>query len=61
MTDPALCGPVTLALPQDIQAQAYDYPADFFEPETLTFRAPPPDAVELERAAAMIRAAKRPC
>jgi len=60
LTDPALCGPVTLALPQDIQAAAYDYPADFFEPEKLTFRAPPPDATELERAATMIRAAKRP-
>jgi 3D-(3,5/4)-trihydroxycyclohexane-1,2-dione acylhydrolase (decyclizing) len=60
MTDPALCGPVTLALPQDIQAQAYDYPADFFEPETLVVRATPPDAAELERAAALLRAAKRP-
>ncbi len=60
LTDPALCGPVTLALPQDVQAAAYDYPADFFEPETVTFRAPPPDAAELERAAAMVRAAKRP-
>jgi 3D-(3,5/4)-trihydroxycyclohexane-1,2-dione acylhydrolase (decyclizing) len=60
LTDSALCGTVTLALPQDIQAAAYDYPADFFEPEKLTFRAPPPDAVELERAATLIRAAKRP-
>jgi 3D-(3,5/4)-trihydroxycyclohexane-1,2-dione acylhydrolase (decyclizing) len=60
MTDPALCGPVTLALPQDIQAEAYDYPTDFFEPELLVFRAPPPDAGELERAAALLRAAKRP-
>ena len=60
MTDPALCGPVTLALPQDIQAQAYDYPADFFEPETLLVRATPPDAGELERAAALLRAARRP-
>src|SRR5215831_8663886 len=32
LTDSALCGPVTLALPQDIQATAYDYPADFFAP-----------------------------
>ena len=60
MTDPALCGPVTLALPQDVQAQAYDYPADFFEPELLRFRAPPPDAGELERAANLVRQAKRP-
>jgi 3D-(3,5/4)-trihydroxycyclohexane-1,2-dione acylhydrolase (decyclizing) len=60
MSDPALCGPVTLALPQDVQATAYDYPADFFEPETVIFRAPPPDAAELERAAALVRGAQRP-
>src|SRR6202789_4685656 len=30
LTDPADCGPVTLCLPQDVQAEAYDYPADFF-------------------------------
>src|SRR5215831_16632228 len=60
LSDPALCGPVTLALPQDVQATAYDYPAAFFEPETVTFRAPPPDAAELQRAAALVRAAKRP-
>jgi len=60
LSDPALCGPVTLALPQDVQASAYDYPAAFFEPETVTFRAPPPDAAELQRAAALVRAAKRP-
>src|SRR5262249_1991886 len=55
-----LCGPVTLALPQDVQAAAYDYPAAFFEPQTVTFRAQPPDAIELERAATLVRAAKRP-
>ena len=32
LTDPALCGPVTLALPQDVQTMAYDYPDDFFAP-----------------------------
>ena len=60
MTDPALCGPVTLALPQDVQAQAWDYPADFFEPEQLGFRAPPPDAGELARCVSLLRAAMRP-
>jgi 3D-(3,5/4)-trihydroxycyclohexane-1,2-dione acylhydrolase (decyclizing) len=60
LSDPALCGPVTLALPQDVQATAYDYPAAFFEPETVSFRAPPPDAAELQRAAALVRTAKRP-
>src|SRR5215475_7309315 len=60
LSDPALCGPVTLALPQDVQATAYDYPAAFFDTETVTFRAPPPDAGELQRAAGLLRAAKRP-
>jgi 3D-(3,5/4)-trihydroxycyclohexane-1,2-dione acylhydrolase (decyclizing) len=30
LTDPAECGPVTLALCQDVQAEAFDYPEDFF-------------------------------
>jgi 3D-(3,5/4)-trihydroxycyclohexane-1,2-dione acylhydrolase (decyclizing) len=37
LTDAALCGPVTLALPQDVQAMAYDYPDDFFAPPVVTF------------------------
>ena len=60
LTDPASCGPVTLALPQDVQTMAYDYPVDFFAPETVIFRAPPPDAEELKRAVAVLRAARRP-
>ena len=32
LTDPVACGPVTLALPQDVQAEAWDYPEGFFEP-----------------------------
>ena len=44
LTDAALCGPVTLALPQDVQAMAYDYPAAFFEPRAVSFRAPAPVA-----------------
>jgi 3D-(3,5/4)-trihydroxycyclohexane-1,2-dione acylhydrolase (decyclizing) len=32
LTDPADCGPVTLALPQDVQTEAYNYPEDFFAP-----------------------------
>jgi 3D-(3,5/4)-trihydroxycyclohexane-1,2-dione acylhydrolase (decyclizing) len=60
MTDPANCGPVCLALPQDVQAHAFDYPASFFEPEVIRFRRPPADAFELQRAAALLKAAKRP-
>lgn len=60
LTDPANCGPVTLALPQDVQTMAYDYPADFFEPLMVTFRAMPVCDVELEHAAALLRAARNP-
>ncbi len=35
LTDPAQCGPVTLALPQDVQATAFDYPEAFFEPAVV--------------------------
>jgi 3D-(3,5/4)-trihydroxycyclohexane-1,2-dione acylhydrolase (decyclizing) len=60
LTDPALCGPVTLALPQDVQTMAYDFPEAFFSPAPIIFRAPPPDASELVRAAAVLCEAKRP-
>jgi 3D-(3,5/4)-trihydroxycyclohexane-1,2-dione acylhydrolase (decyclizing) len=60
LTDPALCGPVTIALPQDVQAMAGEYPESFFEPPPVRFRALPPDAGELALAAARLREAKRP-
>lgn len=60
MNDPALCGPVCLALPQDVQAQAFDCPEDFLQPELIRLRRPEPDQAELERALATLRAAKRP-
>ncbi|MGE5144246.1 MAG: 3D-(3,5/4)-trihydroxycyclohexane-1,2-dione acylhydrolase (decyclizing), partial [Acidobacteriota bacterium] len=60
LTDPALCGPVTLALPQDVQTMAFAYPESFFAPETILFAAPPPDEAALARAAALLRAAKQP-
>jgi 3D-(3,5/4)-trihydroxycyclohexane-1,2-dione acylhydrolase (decyclizing) len=60
LTDAALCGPVTLALPQDVQATAFDFPADFFEPRVVTFHSPAPIAEELEAALATLRNAKRP-
>jgi 3D-(3,5/4)-trihydroxycyclohexane-1,2-dione acylhydrolase (decyclizing) len=60
LTDPALCGPVTLALPQDVQTMAYEFPEAFFSPAPVLFRAPPPDDAELARAAGILRAAKRP-
>jgi 3D-(3,5/4)-trihydroxycyclohexane-1,2-dione acylhydrolase (decyclizing) len=60
LTDPALCGPVTLALPQDVQTMAYDYPEALFVPAAIAFRAPPPSAVDVERAVAILRDARRP-
>ena len=60
MTDPANCGPVCLAFCQDTQAQAYDYPVEFFEPRVWHIRRPEPDQRELEAAVAAIRAAKSP-
>ena len=60
MTDPAECGPVTLAFCQDVQAEAYDYPESFFLPKVWRVRRPEPDAAELDGAIAAIRAAKAP-
>jgi 3D-(3,5/4)-trihydroxycyclohexane-1,2-dione acylhydrolase (decyclizing) len=60
LTDPAQCGPVTLALPQDVQAMAFDYPADFFAPAPVSFDGPAPIATELAAAVAALRQARRP-
>jgi 3D-(3,5/4)-trihydroxycyclohexane-1,2-dione acylhydrolase (decyclizing) len=60
LTDPAECGPVTLSLCQDVQAEAYDYPEAFFEERAWVQRRPMPDAGELERAVEAIRAAQKP-
>ncbi|MDP6706062.1 MAG: 3D-(3,5/4)-trihydroxycyclohexane-1,2-dione acylhydrolase (decyclizing) [Alphaproteobacteria bacterium] len=60
LTDPAECGPVTLALCQDVQAEAYDYPEAFFEERVWVPRRPRPDAGELGAAAALLKAAAKP-
>src|SRR4029453_9945707 len=60
LTDPALCGPVTIALPQDVQTMAFDYPAAFFVPPPVRFDAPAPMEHELARAAATLRTARKP-
>ena len=60
LTDPAECGPVTLAFCQDVQAEAYDYPEAFFEPKVWRQRRVRPDMHELADMADAIRAAKRP-
>lgn len=60
LTDPADTGAVTIALPQDVQAEAYDFPAEMFTKRVWYVRRPPAEAEAIERAAALIRAAKRP-
>lgn len=60
LTDPAECGPAVLCLPQDVQAEAWDYPEDFFAVRLhRSFRAGP-DAAELHAAAELLRSARRP-
>ncbi len=60
MVDPAECGPAFIGLPQDVQAQAFDYPEAFFEPRVHRVRRPGSDAEELADAAAVLRGAQRP-
>jgi 3D-(3,5/4)-trihydroxycyclohexane-1,2-dione acylhydrolase (decyclizing) len=60
LTDAADCGPVTLALPQDVQAEVYDFPDALFEPVTHRPARPRPDRDAIKQAAAVIQAARRP-
>jgi 3D-(3,5/4)-trihydroxycyclohexane-1,2-dione acylhydrolase (decyclizing) len=60
LTSPSDCGAATLALPQDVQTEAYDYPEELFEKRVRLIRRGQPDRVSLERAVAAIRGAERP-
>jgi 3D-(3,5/4)-trihydroxycyclohexane-1,2-dione acylhydrolase (decyclizing) len=60
LTDPADCGPVTLAMCQDVQTEAYDWPESFFAERVWTQRRIRPDEDELAAAAAALKSAKRP-
>ena len=60
LTSPAETGAVTLCLPQDVQAEAFDYPSALFEPRVWTIARPRPDLALLQRAATVIRAGRRP-
>jgi 3D-(3,5/4)-trihydroxycyclohexane-1,2-dione acylhydrolase (decyclizing) len=60
LTSPAQTGAVTLALPQDVQSEAWDYPEEMFEKRVWHIARPEPERAMLARAAEMIRAAKRP-
>jgi 3D-(3,5/4)-trihydroxycyclohexane-1,2-dione acylhydrolase (decyclizing) len=60
LTDPAETGAVTLAMPEDVQAEAFDVPAEFLEPRVWTIYRQPPAPEALAHALALIRSAKRP-
>ena len=60
MLDPGDCGPAFIALPQDVQAEAYDFPVRFFDETVHHIRRPRPDVGELRRAAAALSGAERP-
>jgi 3D-(3,5/4)-trihydroxycyclohexane-1,2-dione acylhydrolase (decyclizing) len=60
MLDPAACGPAFIALPQDVQAEAYEYPARLFEPVLHEIARPRPDAAQVGAAAALLADSQRP-
>jgi len=60
LTDPAETGAVTLCLPQDVQAQAHDWPVALFERRVWHVARPLPERAVLQRAAELIRSAQRP-
>ena len=60
LTSPSDCGAVTLALPQDVQTEACDYPVELFHKRVWLIRRGKPDQLSLDRAVAAIRSARRP-
>jgi 3D-(3,5/4)-trihydroxycyclohexane-1,2-dione acylhydrolase (decyclizing) len=60
MTDPVDCGPVCLSLCQDVQAEAFDYPEEFFAEKVWSFRRPRADEDEIAAAVAALEAARKP-
>ena len=60
LLDPADCGPVTIALPQDVQAEAFNFPTSFFEPVVHRIRRSRPSRDQVAAAAEVLKAAKQP-
>lgn len=60
LTDPADTGAVTISLPQDVQAQAHDWPVELFDERVWHVRRPPAEPAAIARAAQVIRSARRP-
>ena len=60
LTDPADTGAVCLALPQDVEGEAYDYPLSFFEKRVHRLQRRPPEEAALKEAVQLIRGARKP-
>lgn len=60
LTSPSDCGAVTLAMPEDVQSEAFDFPEELFLERTWLIRRPAPDAVSLDRARQAIASHRRP-
>ncbi|GAA3593476.1 3D-(3,5/4)-trihydroxycyclohexane-1,2-dione acylhydrolase (decyclizing) [Kribbella ginsengisoli] len=60
LTDPVETGAVTIALPQDVQAEAFDWPEELFAERTWYIARPLPEASIVDKAARLIRSSKKP-
>lgn len=60
LTDPVETGAVTISLPQDVQAEAHDWPVELFAERTWHIARPPAETARIEQAAEIIRSAQRP-
>jgi 3D-(3,5/4)-trihydroxycyclohexane-1,2-dione acylhydrolase (decyclizing) len=60
LTDPVMCGPVTLAFCQDVQVEAMDWPSDVFAPRVWRIRSPAPDPYEIGDLVERLERAERP-
>lgn len=60
LTDPELCGPVTLCMPQDVQAEAYDFPNSFFVEQVHKLPRIGADPDQLQHVASLIKQSKKP-
>ncbi len=60
LTDPADTGAVTIALPQDVEGEAYDYPVDFFKKRVHRIERRPPTEAMIKEAVKLVKAKKKP-
>ncbi len=60
LADPAETGAVVVSLPEDVQAEAFDWPEAFFAPRVWRVRRPPPEPEAVTRAAGLLAGARRP-